>query len=83
MACNIAMRSLGVTPMAFRALTVSVPVAVPATTPTTALPLLDQLLSIPSILSTAWLEGDPRWDPLRTDPAFLELLNRHRVAAAP
>ena len=35
---------------------------------------LDTALSIPSILSPAWLEKDPRWDSLRGNPGFTSLL---------
>jgi serine/threonine-protein kinase len=42
-----------------------------------ALELLDELLTIPSILSTAWLRHDPRWGVLGEDPAFQALLARH------
>jgi len=42
-----------------------------------ALHVLDQVLSVPSILSAAWLEIDPRWDPLRQEAGFRSLLARH------
>lgn len=44
-----------------------------------ALDKLDEILSIPSILSAAWLEKDPRWDPLRRHPRFETLLAEHRI----
>jgi tetratricopeptide (TPR) repeat protein len=47
-----------------------------------ALTALEQALSVPSILSAAWLEADPRWDPIREAPGFSELLARHRLDAA-
>ena len=43
---------------------------------------LDELLSRPSILSTAWLEHDPRWDSLRHNSEFTALLERHRAEAS-
>jgi len=39
---------------------------------------LEAALSVPSILSTAWLEADPRWDPLRGGAEFEELLAEYR-----
>jgi len=48
-----------------------------------ALEGLEQLLSIPSIVSVAWLEADPRWDVLRDRPGFADLLDRHRNAVTP
>jgi serine/threonine protein kinase/tetratricopeptide (TPR) repeat protein len=38
---------------------------------------LDAVLSVPSILSVAWLEKDPRWDTLRTHPDFEALVRKH------
>ena len=43
-----------------------------------ALKQLDAALSIPSILSAAWLQKDPFWDDLRDNAGFLELIRRHR-----
>jgi TolB-like protein/Flp pilus assembly protein TadD len=42
-----------------------------------ALEQLDTALSVPSILSVAWLREDPRWDGLRDLPSFEELLRKH------
>jgi serine/threonine protein kinase/tetratricopeptide (TPR) repeat protein len=38
---------------------------------------LDTLLSVPSWISVAWLEMDPRWNDLRDDPRFQALLRKH------
>jgi TolB-like protein/Flp pilus assembly protein TadD len=43
-----------------------------------ALEQIDLVLTIPSSMSTAWLEADPRWDSLRQDPGYAELLTKHR-----
>jgi non-specific serine/threonine protein kinase len=42
-----------------------------------AIERLDFLLSNPSFVSARFLRNDPRWDRLRGDPAFEELLTRH------
>jgi serine/threonine protein kinase/tetratricopeptide (TPR) repeat protein len=47
-----------------------------------ALANLDTALSIPSILSTAWLRKDPRWDELRDAEGFEALLRKHEIAAS-
>lgn len=41
-----------------------------------ALAELENLLSIPAPISSRLLELDPRWDPLRDEPGFRELLAR-------
>jgi serine/threonine-protein kinase len=41
-----------------------------------AIAQLDLALTIPSRLSSTWLELDPVWDPLREHPRFQELVNR-------
>jgi serine/threonine-protein kinase len=38
---------------------------------------LDRLLSIPSRISVTLLKIDPRWDPLRNDPRFEAMLEKH------
>ncbi len=42
-----------------------------------ALKQLKYLLSIPSWLSVPWCEMDPRWDRLRDNPKFQEILKKH------
>ena len=42
-----------------------------------AVDLIDTLLSIPSILSVAWLRGHPDYDPLRDHPRFQALLEKY------
>ncbi len=48
-----------------------------------AVATLEQLLSIPSTVSAAWLRLDPCWDPLRDNPAFKALLERSAPPGAP
>ena len=36
--------------------------------------LLERLLSVPSLVSLAWLRLDPAWDPLRSDARFQDLV---------
>jgi serine/threonine protein kinase/tetratricopeptide (TPR) repeat protein len=42
-----------------------------------ALNTLDNLLSIPSWISVAWLKMDPQWDALRNQPGFIKLLEKY------
>ncbi len=42
-----------------------------------ALDVVDQLLGMPALLSTAMLELDPRWLPLRADPRYQTLLKKY------
>jgi serine/threonine-protein kinase len=45
-----------------------------------ALGRLEYLLSNPSYLSAPFLRMDPRWDPLRGDPRFEELLKKYEIS---
>jgi hypothetical protein len=42
-----------------------------------ALRRVEELLTIPSWISPAWLRVDPRFDPLRDHPGFQALLERY------
>jgi serine/threonine-protein kinase len=44
-----------------------------------ALGLLEHLLDNPSWISAPFLKMDPRWDPLRDDPAFAALLEKYAI----
>ncbi len=45
--------------------------------PDLACDLIDQLMSIPSNLTTAYLRLNPGWDPLRDHPRFQELIEKY------
>ncbi len=51
--------------------------------PDKAIPLIERVLSIPAgvILSSASLQLDPIWDPLREDPRFKALLQKYPTGA--
>jgi len=42
-----------------------------------ALPIVDGLLSRPSALTVAILKINPLWDPVRNDPRFIAILQKH------
>jgi serine/threonine-protein kinase len=42
-----------------------------------ALPIVDGLLSRPSNLTVATLKLNPLWDPVRQDPRFIAILQKH------
>ncbi|KPK56458.1 MAG: hypothetical protein AMS21_12725 [Gemmatimonas sp. SG8_38_2] len=44
-----------------------------------AIDQLEYLLTVPSATSVAQLELDPIWNPLRDQPRFKRLLERHRT----
>ena len=44
----------------------------------TALEYLDEVLGMPSIYSPQFIEGDPLWAPLKDDPRFKEIIQRHK-----
>ena len=46
-----------------------------------AVELLDGLLSRPSATSVSMLKINPLWDPLRTNPRFIELLKKYGGSA--
>jgi TolB-like protein/Tfp pilus assembly protein PilF len=52
--------------------------------PDEALKIIEQLLAIPAGASTTIerLKRDPLWDPLRSDPRFVQLIARHTALAA-
>ena len=78
-----ARRAVELVPMESDALSAPIPMIQLALTLTMlgdmdgALEQLDTVLSIPSPMSVAWLEADPRWDGLRDDAGYVELLAKH------
>lgn len=42
-----------------------------------ALDYLDEVLSIPSAFSTAWVELDPLWAPVRDHPRYREIIAKY------
>ena len=43
---------------------------------------LDYLFSIPSWISVPWLQMDTQWEPIRNQPAFRRLIEKHAMADA-
>ena len=43
-----------------------------------AVEMLDSLIPPPTIISVRYVELDPAFDGIRDDPAFVEMLDRHR-----
>jgi hypothetical protein len=43
-----------------------------------ALDYLEEVLSIPSYFSTAWVEMDPLWDPARNHPRYKEIMVKYK-----
>ena len=44
---------------------------------------LEHLLSVPAHFSAPYLKADPTWNPLRSHPGFLALLEKHGATAVP
>jgi hypothetical protein len=42
-----------------------------------ALDYLEQVMSIPSNYSTAWVELDPQWEPARDHPKYKEIIAKY------
>jgi len=42
-----------------------------------ALDYLEEVLSIPSYWSTAWVELDPLWEPARDHPRYKEIIAKY------
>ncbi len=42
-----------------------------------ALDYLEEVLSIPSPYSTAWVEMDSRWEPVRDHPRYKEIIAKY------
>jgi hypothetical protein len=42
-----------------------------------ALDYLEQVMSIPSNYSTAWVELDPQWEPVRDHPRYKEIMAKY------
>ena len=42
-----------------------------------ALDYLEEVLSIPSYWSTAWVELDPLWEPARDHPRYKEIMAKY------
>ena len=43
-----------------------------------ALEFLEEVLSIPSPYSTAWVEMDSRWAPVRDHPKYKEIITKYK-----
>jgi hypothetical protein len=43
-----------------------------------ALDYLEEVLSIPSYWSTAWVELDPQWEPARDHPRYKEIITTYK-----
>jgi hypothetical protein len=43
-----------------------------------ALDYLEEVLSIPSYYSTAWVELDPLWAPARKHPRYKEIMAKYK-----
>ncbi len=43
-----------------------------------ALDYLEEVLSIPSFFSTAWVEADPLWAPARNHARYKEIISKYK-----